>query len=103
MQQGIIIRVFIASPGDVHLEREEACKAIHNWNAAHRLSANGVLFNRPDEHRSESTWEGGLEQLESCGLAEALGVKRVPASAAMIPISTRIVVVLPAPFIPRKP
>ncbi len=28
MQNGTFIRVFIASPGDVHLERDEACRVV---------------------------------------------------------------------------
>ena len=38
MQNGTFIRVFIASPGDVLLERDEACRVIHNWNAAHSIT-----------------------------------------------------------------
>ena len=38
MQNGIFIRVFIASPGDVYEERDEACRVVHNWNAAHSMS-----------------------------------------------------------------
>ena len=38
MQNGTFIRIFIASPGDVYQEREEACRVIQSWNAAHSLS-----------------------------------------------------------------
>ncbi len=37
MQSGVFIRVFIASPGDVSEERDEACRVIQDWNAAHSL------------------------------------------------------------------
>lgn len=38
MQAGALVRVFIASPGDVTPEREEACRVISDWNAAHSIS-----------------------------------------------------------------
>ncbi len=43
MQNGTFIRVFVASPGDVHLERDEACRVIHNWNAAHSISRSVLI------------------------------------------------------------
>ena len=43
MQNGTFIRVFIASPGDVHLERDEACRVIHNWNAAHSITRSVLI------------------------------------------------------------
>ena len=43
MQNGTFIRVFIASPGDVYLERDEACRVIHNWNAAHSITRSVLI------------------------------------------------------------
>ena len=43
MQNGTFIRVFIASPGDVHLERDEACRVILNWNAAHSITRSVLI------------------------------------------------------------
>ncbi len=43
MQNGLIVRVFIASPGDVYEERKMACDAILRWNAAHSFQR-GVII-----------------------------------------------------------
>lgn len=55
---------------------EDGRICLSRTRSGHRLSSNGMLFNRPDDHRSESSWEGGLEQLEICGFVEDRGTKR---------------------------
>ncbi len=43
MQTGVLVRIFVASPGDVNEERDEVCAVIQEWNAAHSL-ARAVLI-----------------------------------------------------------
>jgi len=43
VQQGVFVRFFIASPGDVQAERESACDVLHSWNAAHSLARNASI------------------------------------------------------------
>lgn len=78
MQNGIIVRVFIASPGDVHGEREEACRVIQEWNAAHSLSRSVIVEPIRVETHSRAV-QGGHPQdlingqlLERCDLLVAI-------------------------------
>ncbi|MCS7466361.1 DUF4062 domain-containing protein [Stieleria sp. ICT_E10.1] len=78
MQNGIIVRVFIASPGDVHLEREEACRVIQEWNAAHSLPRSVIVEPIRVETHSRAV-QGGHPQdlinaqlLERCDLLVAI-------------------------------
>ena len=41
MQRGTIIRVFVASPGDIPAERDMICDLIDEWNHTH--SERGVI------------------------------------------------------------
>ena len=43
MQAGLIVRTFIASPGDVLKERELARKVVAEWNAAHSLDRGAIV------------------------------------------------------------
>ena len=38
MQEGVFVRIFVASPSDVKDERDEACRVIHDWNAANSMT-----------------------------------------------------------------
>jgi len=78
MQNGPFIRVFIASPGDVHLERDEACRRIHNWNAAHSMSRSVLIEPVRVETHSHAV-QGGHPQdlinsqlLDRCDLLVAI-------------------------------
>jgi hypothetical protein len=78
MQNGTFIRVFIASPGDVHLERDEACRVIHNWNAAHSMSRSVLIEPVRVETHSHAV-QGGHPQdlinsqlLDRCDLLVAI-------------------------------
>lgn len=55
-------------------ERSRICLA--RMLSGHELSAGGICFTKTGDERSETKWEGGLEQLEQCGFAEDLGHKR---------------------------
>jgi hypothetical protein len=83
MQSGVIVRVFIASPGDVHLERDEACKVIHNWNAAHSIARSVIVEPVRVESHSRAV-QGGHPQdlingqlLERCDLLLAILWSRI--------------------------
>tara|TARA_R110002049_G_scaffold300015_1_gene490551 strand:- start:1238 stop:2329 length:1092 start_codon:yes stop_codon:yes gene_type:complete len=78
MQNGIIVRVFIASPGDVHVEREEACRVIQEWNAVHSLPRSVIVEPIRVETHSRAV-QGGHPQdlingqlLERCDLLVAI-------------------------------
>jgi len=78
MQNGTFMRVFIASPGDVYLERDEACRVIHNWNAAHSMSRSVLIEPVRVETHSHGV-QGGHPQdlinsqlLERCDLLVAI-------------------------------
>lgn len=78
MQNGTFIRVFIASPGDVYLERDEACRVIHNWNAAHSMSRSVLIEPVRVETHSHAV-QGGHPQdlinsqlLDRCDLLVAI-------------------------------
>lgn len=78
MQNGTFIRVFIASPGDVHQERDEACRMIHNWNAAHSMSRSVLIEPVRVETHSHAV-QGGHPQdlinsqlLDRCDLLVAI-------------------------------
>lgn len=43
MQRGVVIRAFIASPGDVRDERDEACSVIAEWNAANSFEKGCII------------------------------------------------------------
>lgn len=43
MQAGLIVRAFLASPGDVKPEREEVCRSAIEWNAIHSLDREAML------------------------------------------------------------
>ncbi|HBJ37814.1 MAG TPA: hypothetical protein DDZ51_24270 [Planctomycetaceae bacterium] len=78
MQNGTFIRVFIASPGDVYQERDEACRVIHNWNAAHSVSRS-VLIEPVRVETHSHALQGGHPQdlinsqlLDRCDLLVAI-------------------------------
>lgn len=78
MQNGTFIRLFIASPGDVHQERDEACRMIHNWNAAHSMSRSVLIEPVRVETHSHAV-QGGHPQdlingqlLDRCDLLVAI-------------------------------
>jgi hypothetical protein len=78
MQNGIFIRVFIASPGDVYEERDEACRVVHNWNAAHSMSRSILVEPVRVETHSQAV-QGGHPQdlingqlLDRCDLLVAI-------------------------------
>lgn len=78
MQNGTFIRVFIASPGDVRQERDEACRVIHNWNAAHSMSRSVLIEPVRVETHSHAV-QGGHPQdlinsqlLDRCDLLVAI-------------------------------
>jgi len=78
MQNGTFIRVFIASPGDVYQERDEACRVIHNWNAAHSMSRSVLIEPVRVETHSHAV-QGGHPQdlinsqlLDRCDLLVAI-------------------------------
>jgi hypothetical protein len=43
MQRGVVVRAFIASPGDVRDERDEACSVIAEWNAANSFEKGCII------------------------------------------------------------
>lgn len=61
MQNGTFVRVFIASPGDVSQERDEACRAIQSWNAAHSL-ARSILIEPVRVETHSHAVQGGHPQ-----------------------------------------
>ena len=78
MQNGIFIRVFIASPGDVYQERDSACQVIHRWNAAHSLKQSILIEPVRVETHSHAV-QGGHPQdlingqlLDRCDLLVAI-------------------------------
>jgi hypothetical protein len=78
MQKGAFVRVFIASPGDVYQERDEACRMIHNWNAAHSMSRSVLIEPVRVETHSHAV-QGGHPQdlinsqlLDRCDLLVAI-------------------------------
>jgi hypothetical protein len=78
MQLGLFVRVFIASPGDVSDERDEACRVIHDWNAAHSLDRSILVEPVRVETHSQAV-QGGHPQdlingqlLERCDLLLAI-------------------------------
>ena len=67
MQNGTFIRIFIASPGDVYQEREEACRVIQSWNAAHSLSRSVLVecrFLGKQSFQSMRSQAGAWERVE---------------------------------------
>jgi hypothetical protein len=70
MQNGTFIRVFIASPGDVYLERDEACRVIHNWNAAHSMSRSVLIEPVRVETHSHAVQGGHPQDLINCQLLD---------------------------------
>lgn len=78
MQNGTFVRIFIASPGDVYQERDEACRMIHNWNAAHSMSRSVLIEPVRVETHSHAV-QGGHPQdlinsqlLDRCDLLVAI-------------------------------
>jgi hypothetical protein len=78
MQNGTFVRIFIASPGDVYQERDEACRVIHNWNAAHSMSRSVLIEPVRVETHSHAV-QGGHPQdlinsqlLDRCDLLVAI-------------------------------
>jgi Domain of unknown function (DUF4062) len=63
MQNGTFIRVFIASPGDVYQERDEACRMIHIWNAAHSMSRSVLIEPVRVETHSHAVQGGHPQEL----------------------------------------
>lgn len=61
MQQGVFVRAFIASPGDVHVERQSACDVLYKWNAAHSLARHAIIEPVRMETHSQLT-QGGHPQ-----------------------------------------
>lgn len=43
MQQGMIVRAFIASPSDVGAERNKACDVVRDWNASNSLTRAAIV------------------------------------------------------------
>ena len=43
MQAALIFRAFMASPGDVQEERDQACRVITDWNAVHSLDRDAII------------------------------------------------------------
>lgn len=43
MQQAVVIRVFVASPTDMKVERDAAVRVITEWNAAHSLDRGAII------------------------------------------------------------
>ncbi len=78
MQNGIFIRVFIASPGDVQNERDAACQVVHQWNAVHSLKKSILIEPVRVETHSHAV-QGGHPQdlingqlLDRCDLLVAI-------------------------------
>ena len=70
MQNGTFIRVFIASPGDVYQERNEACRVIHNWNAAHSMTRSVLIEPVRVETHSHAVQGGHPQDLINCQLLD---------------------------------
>lgn len=94
MQNGTFIRVFIASPGDVFKERDEACRVIHNWNAAHSMSRS-ILVEPVRVETHSHTVQGGHPQdlingqlLDRCDLLVAILWSRLGTPTASDPSGT---------------
>lgn len=78
MQPGVLVRIFVASPGDVHQERDEVSKVIRDWNAAHSLAL-AVLIEPVRVETHAMTVQGAHPQdlinvqlLERCDLLVAI-------------------------------
>ncbi len=78
MQPGVLVRVFVASPGDVAQEREEVTRVIRNWNAAHSVTR-AVLIEPVRVETHAMTVQGAHPQdlingqlLERCDLLVAI-------------------------------
>lgn len=63
MALGDIIRLFIASPGDVSKERDEACRAVLLWNAANSFSRNTIVEAVRNETHAMSELGGPCQDL----------------------------------------
>lgn len=82
MQNGVFIRVFIASPGDVQNERDAACQVVNRWNAVHSLKKSILIEPVRVETHSHAV-QGGHPQdlingqlLDRCDLLVAILNKR---------------------------